>query len=62
LRARSSGNRGQGPAAPRIDVFDGEAALGGGGFPNGFGDRALLDAAAVEDAGLVEVNMRLDHA
>ncbi len=52
----------QGPPAPRIDVFDGEAALGGRGFPDGFGDGAFLDAAAVEDAGLVEMDMRLDHA
>src|SRR5882724_6411082 len=49
------------PAAP-INVLDGEAALRGGGLPHSLGDGALFDAAAVENAGLVEMDVRLDHA
>ncbi len=52
----------QRPPAPRVNVLDGEVALGGRGFPNGFGDGAFLDVATVEDAGLVEMDMGLDHA
>jgi len=52
----------QRPPRPRIDIFDGEIALDGRGFPDGFRDGALLDAAAVEDSGLVEMDMRLDQA
>jgi hypothetical protein len=51
-----------GPLAPRVNVLDREIALGCRGFANGFGDRTLFDAATVEDAGLVEMDMRLDHA
>jgi len=47
--------------SPRIGILDGEAALGRGGFANGFGDGAFLDPATVENAGLVEMNMRLDQ-
>ncbi len=52
----------QRPPRPRIDIFDGEIALDGRGFPDGFRDGALLDAAAVEDAGLVEMDVRFDQA
>jgi len=52
----------QSALASRLYIFDRKVAFGGRGFPNGFGDRALFDAAAVEDAGLVEMDMRLDHA
>ena len=51
----------QGALAAPINVLDREVAFGGRGFTDGFGDRALFDAAAVEDAGLVEMNMRLDQ-
>ncbi len=47
---------------PCIDVLGGEIALGGGGHTDGFGDGAFLDAAAVENAGLVEMDVRLDQA
>ena len=49
-------------SASRIDVLDGEAALGRRGFANGLGDRALLETATIKDAGLVEMNMRFDQA
>ncbi len=33
----------QRPLAARVNVLDGEIALGGRGFPHGFGDGAFLD-------------------
>src|SRR6201984_3198494 len=48
--------------SPRINIPDREAALGRSGLANGFGDGAFLDAATIEDAGLVEMDMRLDQA
>ena len=47
-------------AAPRVDVFLGEPALGGGDLGNRLLQRALLRPAAVQDAGLVEMDMGLD--
>ena len=52
----------QRPLAARVNVLDREIALGRGGLPDGFGDGALLDHATVHDAGLVEMDMRLDQA
>ncbi len=48
--------------APRVNVLDGKIALGGRGFAHGFGDGAFLDAATVEDAGLVQMNVGFDQA
>src|ERR1700759_5444590 len=48
--------------AARVNVLDGEVAFGRRGFLDSFRDRALFNAAAVEDTGLVEMNMRLDQA
>src|SRR5579863_374792 len=45
-----------------IDILRRESALGGGGFANRFGNGSLLDATAVHDACLVEMNMRLDKS
>ena len=45
----------------RVNVFGGEVALGSRGDPHRFRDGALLDMAAVEDAGLVEMDVRLDQ-
>ena len=45
-----------------VNVLDRKIALGGRGFPNRFRDGAFLDPATVEDAGLVEMDVRLDHA
>ena len=47
--------------ATRIDVGLGEAVLGPRGFAHGLGDRALGGLAAVEDAGLVEMDVGLDE-
>ncbi len=52
----------QGPLAACVNVLDREIAFGCRGFPNGFGDGSFLDPATVEDAGLVEMDMRLDQA
>ena len=49
-------------AGPLINVIFAEAALGGGHLGNRFRKRSLLRLAAIEDAGLVEVNMRFDEA
>src|SRR4029077_3268886 len=48
-------------AGARIDVLDGEALLGGGDVADRLLERAFLCAAAIEDAGLVEMEMRLDE-
>ena len=48
--------------AARVDILDGELLLGRCGDPDGLGDRAFLDMAAIHDAGLVEMDMGLDHA
>src|SRR5579872_1217969 len=48
--------------SPCIDILRRESALGRGGFANGFRNGALLDTAAVHDAGLVEMNMSFDKA
>ena len=49
-------------AAARVNVLDRELLLGRRGDANGLRDRALLDMAAIHDAGLVEMDMGLDHA
>ncbi len=49
-------------AGASVDVVLRERALGGGHFGDRFVERALLRSAAVEDAGLVEMDMRLDEA
>ena len=49
-------------AGPLINVVFAEGALGRGHLGNRFRKRSLLRLAAVEDAGLVEVNMRFDKA
>ena len=52
----------QSSLAPCVNVLAGKVAFGGRGFPYRLGDRALFDPAAVENAGLVEMDVRLDHA
>ena len=49
-------------AGALINVILAEGALGRGHLGNRFGKRPLLRFAAVEDAGLVEMNMRFDEA
>jgi hypothetical protein len=51
----------QGLLAARINVLDREISLGARGLPDRLGDGTLLDPAAVQDAGLVEMDVRLDH-
>ena len=48
--------------ASRENILDGELLFGRRGDPHRLGDRALLDMAAIHDAGLVEMDMGLDHA
>ena len=43
-------------------IWDGEAGFGLGGERHGFLQRTLADRAAIEDAGLVEVDMAFDEA
>ena len=52
----------QRPLAARVNVLAREVAFGRGGFPDRFRNGALFNAAAVEDTGLVEMDMRFDEA
>src|SRR5581483_2089404 len=49
------------PSAAFIHILDREAALGGRGFPRRLHHGPLLDPAAVENARLVEMDMRLNQ-
>ena len=52
----------QGAPAAVVDVLWREVPLGGGGQAHGLGDRSLRGRAAVQDAGLVQVQVGLDQA
>ena len=45
----------------RANIVNGEVLLRGRDLANGFIQRALLRRAAIEDAGLVEMDVRLDE-
>src|SRR5271170_4304211 len=49
-------------AGAAIDVVLAEGALGRRHFVDGLAERSVLRLATVEDAGFVEMNMRLDEA